>query len=77
MIVHHYCTQTVKDGMQIQVCNINSERVSYFSQFTSVKVKKDLRKCQAHFREKLRQLMLRQNRIRLRPENDTKMKRRQ
>jgi len=50
-----------KDGIQIQVNNINNESVNHFSQFISVKVKKNLRESQAHFREKLRKLRLRQN----------------
>ena len=32
--------QNVKDGIQIQVYDINNESVSHFSQFISVKVKK-------------------------------------
>ena len=47
--------------MQIQVCNVDNEGVNHFSQFISVKVKKSLRKSQAQFREKLRELRLRQN----------------
>ena len=35
-------------------------KVNHFSQFISVKVKKNLRKFQAQFREKLRKLRLRQ-----------------
>ena len=50
-----------KDGIQIQVNNINNESVNHFSQFISVTVKKNLRKSQAQFREKLRKLRLRQN----------------
>jgi len=49
-----------KDGIQIQVYNITNKSVSHFSQFISVKVKKNLRKFQAQFREKLRKLRLRQ-----------------
>ena len=45
----------------MRVCNINNESVNHFSQFISVKVKKNLRKSQAQFREKLRKLRLRQN----------------
>ena len=56
-----YCIQNVKDGIQIQVYNINNESVNHFSQFMSVKVKKNVRKSQAQFREKLRKLRLRQN----------------
>ena len=40
---------------------INSESVYHSSQFISVKVKKNLRKSQDQFREKLRKLRLRQN----------------
>ena len=47
------------DGIQIQVCNISNEIVNIFGQFISVKVKKKLRKSQAHFGEKLRKLRLR------------------
>ena len=50
-----------KDGSPIQVYNIINESVNHFSQFISVKVKKNLRKSQAQFREKLRKLRLRQN----------------
>ena len=35
--------------------------VTHFGQFVSVKVKKNLRKSQGQFREKLRKLRLRQN----------------
>ena len=45
----------------MQVYTINKESVDHFSQFISEKVKKNLRKCQAQFREKLRKLRLRQN----------------
>ena len=50
-----------KDGIQIQVYNINNESENHFSQFLSVKVKKKLRKSQDQFREKLRKLRLKQN----------------
>ena len=56
-----YCIENVEDGIEIQVCNIENERVSQFSQFISVKFKKNLRKFQAQFGEKLRKLRLRQN----------------
>jgi len=49
------------EGIQIQVYNINNESVAHFSHFISEKVKKNLRKSQAKFREKLRKLRLRQN----------------
>ena len=38
-----------------------NESLNHFSQFISVKVKKNLRKSEAQFREKLRKLRLRQN----------------
>ena len=60
-IFRRYCIQNVKDGIQIQVHNINNESVNHFSQFISVKVKKNLRKSLAEFRVKLRKLRLRQN----------------
>ena len=59
--IFRYCIQNVKDGIRIQVYNINNESVSNFSQFISVKVKKNLRKFQTQFREKLRKLRLRQS----------------
>ena len=43
-IFRHYCIQNIKDGIQIQVYNINNVSVNHFSQFISVKVKKNLRK---------------------------------
>ena len=46
---------------KIQVYTINNESVNHSSQFISVKIKKNLRKSQAQFREKLRKLRLRQN----------------
>ena len=60
-VFRRYCIQNVKDGIQIQVYNITNESVNHFSQFVSVKVKKNLRKSQAQFREKLRKLRFRQN----------------
>ena len=48
-IFRHYCIQNVKDGIQIQVYNINNACLTHFSQFISEKVKKNLRKFQAHF----------------------------
>ena len=53
----HYSIQNVKDGIQIEICNINNESVTQFSQFISVKVKKKLRKSHAQ----LRKLKLKQN----------------
>ena len=60
-VFRRYCIQNAKDGIQSQVYNINNECVNHFSQFISVKVKKNLRRSQAQFREKLRKLRLRQN----------------
>ena len=40
---------------------LNNEDGTHFSQFISGKVKKNLRKSQAQFREKVRKLRLRQN----------------
>ena len=54
----HYCIHNVKDGIQVQVYDINNESVNHFSQFISVKVKKNLRKSYAQFGEKLRKLRL-------------------
>ena len=54
------CIQNVKDEIQIQVCNINNESVNHFSQFISVKAKKNLRKSMPQFQENLRKLRLRQ-----------------
>ena len=51
----------LKDGVHIQVYNSINESVNHFNQFISVQVKKNLRKSQAQFREKLRKLRLRQN----------------
>ena len=55
-VFRRYCIQNVKDGIQIQVYNISNESVNHSSQFISVKVKKNLRKSQAQFREMLRKL---------------------
>ena len=60
-IFHRYCIQNAKDGIQTHVYNINNESVNHFSQFISVRVKKNLRKYHAQFREKLRKLRFRQN----------------
>ena len=51
----------MKDGIEIQVYNIINKSVNDSSQFISVKVKKNLRKSQVQFQEKLRKLRLRQN----------------
>ena len=61
LIFRHYYMQNVKDGIQIQEYNINNECLSHFSQFISEKVKKNVRRSQAPFREKLRKLRLKQN----------------
>ena len=53
--------QNVNDGIQIQVFNIINNSLNHCRQFISGKVKKNLRKSQAEFREKLRKLRLRQN----------------
>ena len=60
-IFRRYCIQKVKDGTQIQVCNIKSESVKNFNHFNCTKVKKNLRKSQVQFGETLRKLRLRQN----------------
>ena len=60
-VVRRYCIQNVKDGIQIHVYNINNEILNHCSQLISVKVKKNLRKSEAQFREMLRKLRLRQN----------------
>ena len=52
-IFRRYCIQNVKDGIQIQVCNLSNESANHFSQCISVKVKKNLRKFQAQFRKNL------------------------
>ena len=57
----HYCIQNAKDGIQIRVQKNNKESVAQFSQFISVKVKRILRIYEAQFREKLRQLRIREN----------------
>ena len=60
-VLCRYCLHNVKNGIQIQVYNIINDSVNHPSQFISVKVKKNLRKSQDQFREKLRKLRLRQN----------------
>ena len=60
-MVRRYCLQNVKDGIQSHVYNINNEILNHCSQLISVKVKKNLRKSEAQFREMLRKLRLRQN----------------
>ena len=54
-IFRHYCIQTVKDGIQIlSMKYINNECVNHCCQFILEKVKKNLRKFLAQFRETLR-----------------------
>ena len=60
-IFRHYWIQNVKDGIQLQVYHINNESASHFSQFISVKVKKNLRTSQAQVLKRLRKLRLREN----------------
>ena len=60
-VFRRYCIQNVKDGIQIHAYNIINDSVNHSSQFISVEVKKNLRKSQAQFREKLKKLRLRQN----------------
>ena len=60
-IFRRYCIQSVKDGIQLQVYNINNESVNHVVQFILEKIKKNFRKSQAQFREKFRKLRLRQN----------------
>ena len=43
-IFHLYCFYNVKNGIQLPAYNINKECVNHFSQFISIKVKKNLRK---------------------------------
>ena len=60
-IFRRYCIQNVKDGIQIQAYNINFESVNHFSQFISVKVKKNLRNSKAQFREVFHAKALKRN----------------
>ena len=60
-IFRHHCIQNIKVRIQIRVFTIKKENTTHFSQFISEKLRKNLRKSQAHFREKLRKLKLRQN----------------
>ena len=50
-LLRHYHFQNVKNGFQIRVCKINSESVTHFRQFISVKVKKIFKKSQAQFQK--------------------------
>ena len=60
-ICRRYSIENVKDGIQLQVYNINNRSVNHFSQFTSVKVTTNFKKSQAQFQEELGKLRLRQN----------------
>ena len=60
-IFRHYCIQNVKDGIRIQVYNINNEIVNHFGQLILAKVGKNFWKSQTQFREMLRNLRLKQN----------------
>ena len=51
----------LKMQFRFRVYNINNESINPFSQLISVKVKKNLRKSQVQFQEKLKKLRLRQN----------------
>ena len=53
-----YYIQTEKDGNQIRVNAINKASVTNSSWFNEVKIEKMLRKSQAQFCEKLRELSL-------------------
>ena len=53
--------KNVEDGIQIQVYKISKERVTDLFPFIPVKVKKNLRKSQALYREQLRKLRPKQN----------------
>ena len=58
-MLRHYSIINIKDRIQIRVYWIKKEEVTHFSQFTLVKAKKIVRKFQARFLEKLRELRLR------------------
>ena len=60
-IFRHYYTENVKDRIYSRVYKVNNESAALLSQFISVKVKKNVRKSQVRFREKLRKLRLSQN----------------
>ena len=45
-IFRRHCIQNAKDGIQIQVYNINNDIANHFGQFILVKVKTKLRKSQ-------------------------------
>ena len=42
-IFRRYCIQNIKDGIQIQVYNINNDGINHFSQFISVKIQENFR----------------------------------
>ena len=56
-----YKKKFIKNETEMWPKTKNSESVTHFSQFVSVKVKKLLRKSQAQFREKVKKLRLSQN----------------
>ena len=56
-----YCIQNIEDGIQIQVYNINNEIANHLSQFILANIEKNLRKSQAQFKEKLKQMRLSKN----------------
>ena len=58
--IHDYYIQNVQDGTEIRECKKKKISVYHFKQFISVNVKKILRNSQAQFREKLRNLRLKQ-----------------
>ena len=60
-IFRHYCIDNIEDGLQIRVYEFSRERVTNFSQFIAVNVKKSLSNSKTQFREKLRILRLRKN----------------
>jgi len=59
LVFCRYCIQNAKDGIQVQAYNINKEIESHFGHSILVKVKKNVGKSQAQFREKLRKSRLR------------------
>ena len=57
----YYYIQSDRNRIQIRVYTKNTESVTHFGQFISVKVKRILRKYQVQFWEELRTLIIRQN----------------
>ena len=55
-IFRRYCIRNVKDGIQIQVYNINNESVNHFSQFISVRVQKNFKKILGSISEKVKKI---------------------